>query len=111
MSRLLGTIAGLALSASLAVPGQCVTAMAPSRNTGGEHDCCQTGLRSTPPACCMGSMAVSAPAQISTKATAEPPVTSHPLFVQDEPCVGQAEKLAAFLGAPHLKVPARVLRV
>ena len=112
MKRLLGTIAGLALSAILAGPGLCITAMTPLQNgSGEEHDCCQTGIRSSSPECCTGSMMVGAPARITAKVTAESAATSDPILVLGGSSIGQAVKPAAVVGAPHLRVPPVILRV
>ena len=112
MRRLLGTITGLALLATVAGPGLCVTAMMASQNSsGGEHDCCQTGIRSSFPECCMGSMMAGAPARITAKVTAESAATSDLVFVLGGPGIGQYVKPPAVLGAPHLRVPPLILRV
>jgi hypothetical protein len=112
MRRLLGTMACLALLAALASPRPCFMAMTPSQDSlpGSAHDCCQ-GLRSTPPACCMGSMAADAAGRMPSKLVVEAAAASPALFVPGPLCAARLANPFAFLGAPHLKAPPPVLRV
>jgi hypothetical protein len=114
MRRLLGTMACLALVATLVSPALCFmpAAASPDSPNHSEHDCCRSGLQSTPPACCMSSMATDAAGRIPAKLVVEPAVASPMLFVPAPVCDAQRVTPSAFLGAPHLKTsPVRVLRI
>ena len=109
---MLGSMACLALLATLASPALCFMPRAPSPDSGSEHDCCRTGLQSTPPACCMSSMGADAAARTPAKLVVEPSVASPTQFAPVPVCVAQGVTPTASLGAPHLKTsPVRVLRI
>lgn len=107
-------MACLALLAPMASPSLCFMPSAPSSGSsnGSEHDCCRTGLQSTPPACCMSSMAADAAARIPAKLVVEPAAISPALFAPAPVCFAQRATPFASLGAPHLKTsPVRILRI
>jgi hypothetical protein len=113
MRRLLGTMACLALLATLVSPTLCFMPPAPSPEGGhgSEHDCCRSGLQSTPPACCMSTMAAHVPARVPARLVVEPRVSSATLFAPARMCVVPLLSPFPFLGAPHLKASPGVLRI
>jgi len=110
--RLLGTLAGLALTVGADGRGQCfmqVVAAPAQAGTSAEHDCCKTGLTGGTPSCCHADMAPSTVARLkSASATALPAPLS---WVLPLPVVVAAAQAAAISVASCHSPPPTVLRI
>jgi len=78
-----------------------------------EHDCCKQGLRASPPACCMTSLATDAPARIAKGYRSCAPGIAPAVLEPIPPSAAmQCRRLLHFHGGAHLaEPPPLVLRI
>lgn len=81
--------------------------------TGGAHACCQQGLRSAPPGCCMSGASETAPGRLSERASGlESPAVPAAIVVVTAPELHRlAERVGAMAPHDHSPPPVLVLRV
>lgn len=102
--------------APLSARGLCFmpVAAAPSSTSQAEHDCCKQGLQALPPACCMTSLGVEAPARIAKRHRPCAPIVTVGVL-DPRPVAGgamQRRRLLRSHGGLHLAdPPPLVLRI
>jgi hypothetical protein len=95
--------------------GLCFMPATPMPGSAGqpEHDCCKQGLQALPPACCMTSLAMEAPARIANASRpSAPSIAATLLDPLPVAAVMQCRRLLHFHGPAHLaEPPPLVLRI